>query len=540
MWSANLANPGFPSGGLPSDFTLLRGGQRYQGEEISKIPDIPALGELKPNLALSSSHFLEALLIKNDPLTLDEIASVRSDSRIDLSIKGYESGAVPASANPATSYFTHVWTRDSVYVAFALLRSGHNEEAIKVITSLAHYYGNNEQRERMLSFHFHENPFEKYRRGDWLPMIRSPVDHAGKLTTYLHDSNGKLLSNGEHWGHAQLDAIGEWLWATFRFANQGRLDLKLLDKDIGEKTNAWNHTESVFVVATRFLHHIKAWEQHDLGPWEEKLAPQRDSSLGMIKAALNEMRTYFKENGWDSLAVSPNTNGAPDVPRFKEIFNELLSNISFSLDRRIPEQRGAFATESDSTYVAEKDAALALLLYPFETELTPTQEANILRSVYTLMGEIGFCRYRGDEYVGQDYIKYGSELKGKADAPGYKEAEWCIFDPILAGYYFRRFEDSGGMDKEAYLYGQAHLKRALAQITTKDEVFKIEGEDRLIHIPAGTAPEAYFFDSHEARWRPNSNSPLNWTKSVLAMALSRAESATKLYEAGSGQKSAEP
>lgn len=534
MWSANLAQTSDLEDGELPRFTYLEGGLRnYSKDRLSSFPGIPKSEEIKPSKELTEGHFFQALLNKAEALTAKEIELVISDPRINLTIKGYETGAVPASANPTTSYASHIWTRDSAYVAFALLRSGHVEEAKSVVNALAHFYGSEEQRERLLAFHFSEKASEKYRAGERLPMIRTPIDSDGKLVKDLKDKEGKVVSNGEYWGHAQLDAIGEWLWTTFRFANQGRLDLKSLNQEIAEKTNKWDKVESVFIVATRFLYHVKCWQQEDLGPWEEKHALKRASSLGAIKAGLLEMKAFFKEQGWDALSIAPKSDNTPATAEFRSLFETLLSNVDQALDQRIPVSGERDAIETDTQGVAQKDAALSLLLYPYEVQLTEIQEHKVLKSTYELMGEVGIPRYLADEYVGEDYIYEKDFLKSKVSSPQYREAQWCIFDPILAGYYFRRYEESGGADKEAYRYGQAHLKRSIAQITSAPDSYKLECDGSTIEIPAGTAPEAYFYDSKVGRWRPNSNSPLNWTKAVLSLMLSRAHSAAQMWEAKS-------
>jgi hypothetical protein len=91
----------------------------------------------------------------------------------------------------------------------------------------------------------------------------------------------------------------------------------------------------------------------------------------------------------------------------------------------------------------------------------------------------------------------------------------------LIPYFYRRFAN-GGLEEDL-LRADAHLKRFLSLITSKDDSVEVQ-----FKVEAGSPVEAYFWDSKQERWRPNGNSPLNWTKAALALALERGRLATLL------------
>ena len=153
---------------------------------------------------------------------------------------------------------------------------------------------------------------------------------------------------------------------------------------------------------------------------------------------------------------------------------------------RIPE--AGFATECERRPV---DSAMVLLLYPFDSGLSIERQNTILRTVYRNMGETGFRRWEldlldgPDRYVGQDY-HYNREPHDKGEfakgGPSMRPAEWSLFDPLLAAYYYRRFIDSGAREIEAFLYADKHLKRSLSFITAQASTLQVEGKGRSYSI----------------------------------------------------------
>ncbi len=483
---------------------------------------IPPLEQIVPHPGLRAQHPLGHLLDPRYPLRHDDILSIIRNTKVDLSITALGPGTIPASTNPQSSYSRHSWTRDTALVACALKWTGYNEAARAVVENLGMFYGAEPQRSHIVWYHFNPDPEGKYHQLHEVPLVRIPIDTSGAL---------RFEKSAEAWSHAQLDALSMWLWTTFRFANQEVIDLPDLNRRIS-CINPHNESESIFVAAIKMLHCIHYWAQDDFGPWEEQRGLKRATSVGISVAALLEARKFFEQHGTECL---PALN-LSEQAKLPDLLATMIDHGRTTLAQRIPNELDAFAIETDTPGVPSRDAGLSILLYPFEVGLTERQETAILRTVYSLMGEVGFKRYRGDPYVGSDYIHRGDpHLMADQHKPGFREAEWCLFDATLAAYYFRRFANSDGRDVLSFRYGEQHLKRALSHITARPTTYDLTYDNTRVKIPAGSCPEAYFFDSQWAAsravpWRPNSNTPLNWTKAALALALERGLLAFQMYE----------
>src|SRR5262249_37476665 len=116
-----------------------------------------------------------------------------------LEIKTLDTG-LPQAAEPVGGKvhggYEHVWTRDSVCIALAYMAAGQFDKAAAIAKALIKFYSRDEQMNRMLVT-INENKFQR-------PDIKF---------------NGKdLVEMKEGWNHAQNDALGLFLWLTFRLA----------------------------------------------------------------------------------------------------------------------------------------------------------------------------------------------------------------------------------------------------------------------------------------------------------------------------------
>ncbi len=505
-------------------------------KSVSLTDGVPPPSEILPCQQLTHGHFLEPLLTKDGPLSSHDLHSVldlcgdrhseNPEQKINLGIMITGKGAVPASAQPESSYASHAWTRDAALVAISAAISGHSQEAATIIEALTLFYGKPDQRPRFTDFIFDGDAPRRFADGKGLPIIRAEIGEGGEMVN---------TPSSENWGHAQLDAIGMWLWSVFNQANEGTISYPALNEKV-TLSNSTNETESILMVAVKFLERIHFWDQSDLGPWEDRSEAKRATSVGICVAALRELKILGDTLGWEKLGLVKNQDGQSDIQGFRAMVNQMIENGGKTLNERIPSNPSAIAFEADPNAQDSKNASLILLLYPFNVGLDRDQQEAILSTVYDLMGEVGFRRYWGDSYVGMDYHRQQSPSSMAPTAVrGYNEAEWSLFDPTLAAYYFDRYVKSDGHDLSALLYGNQHLKRALSNVTAHTYQYRLEGENKDMTIMPGECPEAYFVDSQkrarkEPHWMPNSNTPLNWTKAALTMALERALIATQLYE----------
>ncbi len=497
---------------------------------------LPTLSDLPLSEQLVSGHPLEGFIRKDLPLTSHDIFQLLQHRALDLSIVGFYSGAITAAAKrdpleytggEAQDYSRNMWARDSIIAAVALNRAGFSEKANRIVEHLWRFAGSDEHRWKILQFHWGDSEERRalFLEGNNGPHIKYSVGERGELLFCDHD-----------WGHQQLDALGAMVWAPYRFANQAALksgaytqgpllNLRSLDPDQGAR-------DSILPAAIKMFFGAGVHDTLDYGPWEDIREWKRATSVGIVVAALQEAKIFHEREGWDYLPVE--YAGRQDGAAYRQQLEEVLQNCLATLRERIPEQ--GFARECERRPF---DSALTLLLYPFDCGLSLEQQNTILRTVYRNVGETGIRRWETDildgpdRYVGQDFFYNGDPAdKGEFSKAGddFRPAEWTLFDPLLAAYFYRRFVESGGHDYQAFRYGDRHLKRALSFVTPEAHRIHIVGKGRDYHVPAGVLPEAYAWDSSHKRWRPNHNSPLIMAQAALALAFERAREACHIAD----------
>jgi hypothetical protein len=463
--------------------------------------------------SLVRGHLFENLIRTQKILSTRELQGLQQS--LNLLVHVYDSGAIPAASNPASSYSVHSWTRDTAIVARSLFARNNRADCLKALVHLASFYGDALQRDRFIGFHFHPDPVWLYRHGDSrrsLPHVRARIE------------DGRLRESPDEWSHSQLDAIGMWLGVTFQIANLMKLNLRGLDTYLTERVNPLNQVDSIFSVALRFLCRIRFWEQHDHGAWEDRQEPARASSTGACVMAIREAITYFDQYGWERITI----HDSEGQPTLRQELQEALRLGSAALARRIPEN-GDDAIETENF---RSDAALTFLLFPFDPGLSALQQRGILKVLYRdRLGPVGFSRRDHDEYVGQDYAHNpNNPIFVDPNLSGYRPAEWTLFDPLLGAYFYQRFIDSKGLDLESLKLADRHLKRSISQVTSREDTYWKACEQRMVVVPALRIPEAYWWDSQAGRWRPNENSPLLMAEAACALMLERGLQAAALFE----------
>jgi hypothetical protein len=381
--------------------------------------------------------------------------------------------AVPRRAPGAEDTgYGHVWVRDTVHVAHVAWERGDVGSAARTARALLGWFALQAER------------FEAVIRGEADaadPMQRPHVRFVGE----------KLHESPQWWPHAQNDALGYGLWFLSRAALAGLLPL-----DAGAA-----------VVLRRFPRYFDAIafeRDRDSGHWEEH-RKLNASSVGTVVAGLTALRGLLRTHA--DLAT-------PDAPA--ALTEALLERGRAALADLLPDESHGNA---EPALDRRADAALLFLLHPLRVVRGEQAETVLARVNADLLGPFGIRRYRGDSYWCADYKRhfdagvrtsgFGGDLSGR-DArllPG-TEAQWCLFDPLLAAVHGWRFLASGDpRERERQAF---HWNRALGQITGADSPL---GE--------GLCPEAFWMpDSRQPeRWEPNDNTPLLWTQALLASAL---------------------
>lgn len=511
---------------VPGDFGPRRVALSDVAANLDSIEGIPALDTIRPAPFLLPGHPLEQFIVKPGPMDLTDIWQISHILQDSIGAVLLGRGAIPAALNAATHYSVRSWTRDAAMVALALRRDGKGEVAEEVLWRFLEFYGSQSQRSKFDHYHFSSDPVGDYAKKD---TAGKPHPHAMMEI----GSEGRLTESKAPWGHEQLDTIGWFLFLAFRLANEHGTDLVQLDQRVGNEVNAFNKDESILTLALKFLHRIAAWKQSGRGPWEDILQESRATELALLLAGVDEAHAYFSQHpkGWAALPVMYDASPMESqITRFQAEQAELRRELQAALLRRVPDLPDGRALEcSDPTLAL--DSGMVWMTYPIEIGLTAQQERAVLRTVYGNYQEIGFRRRPRDGYVGQDYAlgtnphPWPGPDFADVNAKDYREAQWTLFDPLIAGHCARRYVSDGCRDERLLLRADRHLRRALAMITAQDVEFdwiRKDARDSVhVRVPKLTLPEAYWYNSHSQRWLPNHNSPLLMANAAFSLGLLR-------------------
>jgi phosphorylase kinase alpha/beta subunit len=372
----------------------------------------------------------------------------------------YSSGLYPATSSEESEKgrYRYAWVRDNVHVAHALLRAGRAKEAVPVVRALVQY------------FETHAERFEA--------CIDGRVDIEDPMNRPHVRVNGETLEEvTETWPHAQNDAHGLFLWITGMIVREGLLGFDPALYKVISRT-------------IRFLIAIRFFEDSDSGAWEERRAV-RASSIGAVCAGLVLWRDEL-HNLDHTLAHS---------------IDHVLEEGMSALNSIVP-----FETRTEGCE-REYDSALLFLVEPLGIVSDAQADMLVERIRTHLMGEKGISRYKKDAFWGPNYQTLPSDLRTSDASEGAsfrekyavsgKEAQWTIFDPLLALHFAKRYQKYG--HPEHAELSAIHLNRTLAMLVRTQE-------NKLL------LPELYYYK--EDVLVPNTIVPLYWAQANLLLALS--------------------
>ena len=374
-----------------------------------------------------------------------------------------------AITNAETAYtgYQQVWVRDNIHIAHAHYVIGDVETACQNAIALMTY------------FKTHRDRFDQ--------IIAQPeLAQQVMKRPHIRFDGHRLSELDQQWSHAQNDALGYFLWFYCKLVNEGYLQLE-------------SDTLEILLLFPKYFQAIQYWQDEDQGHWEET-AKIEASSIGSVIAGLRElqlMRFRIEERL------------GQDMPFNFAMVEQLLTIGDASLSQILPYEC------RQPEQLRTTDSALLFLIYPLGVIDAPIADQIIQDVTNHLQGEIGIRRYLMDSFWAPNYkAKLAPEKRTQnmsADmnerdvlAQAGKEAQWCIFDPILSIIFGHRYHISG---EEHYLQKQTdYFNRALGQITGS------EG-------PSGAfkCPELYYLEGDQ--YRPNDATPLLWTQANLRIAL---------------------
>lgn len=377
--------------------------------------------------------------------------------------------AVSGTSPEDPSGYQHAWIRDNVYVAFAHLRSGDVSNCVRTMTALASFL-----RTQLPLVH---------------AVVRGEIDpHHPQSRPHIRFDGYTLQALNQKWSHAQNDALGYFLWMYCALATQGVLAID---------------TELV-VGLIRFLDSIQYWKDEDCGHWEERPKIEA-SSIGAVVAGLRK-----------AIGLATTYPALCDAFARYDLSLTFIQRLerfgSHALEAILP----AECNQPDVRRNRRYDAALLFLIFPLKVVREP-MASRILDDVRShLMGDFGIRRYLGDSYWAADYKKKvpaslrtasvsdHQEDRDAIASPG-SEAQWCIFDPVLAAIHESRFREFGSeQDRDLRTF---HINRSLQQLVIPDER----------HPSEFRCAEAYYME--DGFYVPNDHVPLLWTQANLSVAL---------------------
>ena len=387
---------------------------------------------------------------------------------------GLFSAAAGEGGDFELSGYHNVWVRDNIQIAWAHLTVLKDAKiATDCVRSLTAFFAK-----------------YRYRFAD---VIERKVDASDPMfRPHIRFDGTHLTENTEKWAHAQNDALGYFLWMSCRLIIRGDLTIDEVDWEL-------------FAELVRFWQAVEVWQDEESGHWEEvrKVAA---SSIGCVMAGLLSLRELMSQSVvCKHLAAGTHPIVIADV-------DELLEKCRTALHQILP----AECIQPDPLQNRRYDAALLFLIYPLDVIGDRAMEDTILSDVKThLQGPYGIRRYPGDSYWCADYRTLLSAEARTGDfsedlntrdqllKPGM-EAQWCIFDSIIACIYGQRYLADG--DAASLELQIEATRRALSQLTPAG-----------CRFPQFRCPESYFCENGE--WIPNDITPLLWTQGNLWQAL---------------------
>lgn len=394
-----------------------------------------------------SASDARALLESHDALTFPQLAS----------------GLFPAM-NPvddATGIdptgMTDAWLRDTACIALALLADGQHIPVKKAVDGIV---------SRLTATHHF---FEAIIDAGHPPLSdtqRPPVRFTGDASIPQ-----------DEWANAQNDALGYSLLAIGRSCEKGA-------------TQCTREYRATIDTLLRYLAAIQYWQDADSGHWEE-IKKVNSSSIGAVVAGLK--------------AVQPLTGQA-------ELCDTLIQKGERALSEILP-----FESRTKG-FERSVDAAQLFLVEPLGVVSRAIAATIVAQVEKHLQGERGIRRYRGDSYWGPNYRDHFQLRARTADFSrpeimalrnGYltpnDEAQWTLFDPVLAVYYARQFQLSQKASdaRAANRYIVRALRGVVAYKRGKNIVWRL--------------PELFFHEKGELV--PDDHPGLLWAQANLLQAL---------------------
>jgi phosphorylase kinase alpha/beta subunit len=355
-----------------------------------------------------------------------------------FSLAPLATGLYPAPSSAVAGGGRLVSVRDNVYVALALWRAGRPEAAAAVARGLLAFYG-------------------KYRYRFDVAVVAAGFDARDVMTRPHVRFDGAALEElgGAQAAHAQNDALGYGLWLAATLASAGVVVLT------GEEV-------VTLQALVRYFEAIRFWDDEDSGHWEETRRISA-SSIGTVDAGLRAWRELLRAAQARDVRLAGIT--IPEARVLEVAATALIDEAGRALVGILPAECVQLPPRQHRRY----DAALLVLIHPLGVVQGPLAGLMLDDVHRYLQGAVGIRRYLGDAWWGPGDERRPAiadrgpederDLEG-GDVPGDaigREAQWCVFDPLLSALYGERARRTGAAADRARQV--RHFNRALAHVT---------------------------------------------------------------------------
>jgi len=374
-----------------------------------------------------------------------------------------ESGLFPAANFDNLEHdetgMADAWLRDSACVGLALLKSGRRDAASRAATATIACLESIVDRLNEIIANGHAPEDDT---------LRPPVRFTGQQSVPQYE-----------WANAQNDALG--------------YGLLFIGESVKEGLIADNESlRPIIDLLINYLETIAYWQDEDSGHWEEVIKLNA-SSVGTVVAGLRAVR---------------------DITQDAVKLEALIARGDEALRAILPFESRTLGKER------EFDAAQLFLVEPQQV-LSGDQAAEVIKGVeQALMGDHGIRRYNGDSYWGPDYREHfqlGSRAIDFSNPKNMElrdyylnsddEAQWTLFDPMLALYYIHQFEKTNSDHDK--VRADMFVARSLMSVITHEK----PNSETVWRIP-----ESFFKENDE--WVPNDHLGLLWSQANLLLCLS--------------------
>lgn len=455
-----------------------------------------------------SRNLVPAIKSKYSAADIDKLIDLTAPAtHLDVSIRPHGTFIAAANADSTLAKRTNydaVWMRDSLWGHLGLgVQVDRAKDSIAVLATQLDYLAS--QRGRM-----------EYAIAHAEQIISSGNDADDQAIHVRFDpcsptyDDIQIDGRFQPWTHKQNDALGLLLDTACGAVLHGDVPLSWM---------AQSGRIDALALLIQYFSAVKYHTMEDSGSWEE-IQKRNTSSIGLVVSGLERSLLLADKEKSFGLALFSKIPKAEIIRMIDDGYDAIETAIAAGgespcYDATDPRFRTA-------------DAALLNLVFPAKLQrLSTTDKIRIIDLVDPLVREYGVLRYVGDTYQSANF--WFNDIKTDTSAESHRkreasfiagtEAQW-FFDSWLVLTHLAVYEETS--DPVYLAKATKHLNRALGQITPEAHKPDIFAADGRLAFPF-SLPESYNTVCVNGSMfvLPSPIAPLNWSKSMLSLALNR-------------------